>query len=120
MDARELAEATKEFDREFVRDSFGAPPSEALAQLRRAKRRAAGSKADDRVPGKPLTPAQRNRHRRARRNAGRSKPANGSARVLITIERRLLARADAHAKAHGTNRSQLIAKGLKALLGNAR
>ena len=72
------------------------------------------------MPGKSLTPAQRNRHRRARRSTGRSKLANGSARVLITIDRGLLARADAHAKAHGTNRSQLIAKGLKAVLGNAR
>jgi hypothetical protein len=71
------------------------------------------------TPGKPMTRAQKALHRSARRRtaAGRMKTGNGATRVQVTIERALLARADAFAKSQGTTRSELIAKGLKAVLG---
>ena len=39
MTGDELREATKEFDREFVADTFKAPGAQARAQLRRARGR---------------------------------------------------------------------------------
>lgn len=48
---------------------------------------------------------------------GRPKVGDGSARIQVTLERRLLARADEYAIEHGMTRSQLIARGLKGILG---
>jgi hypothetical protein len=83
MTSSELASATKEFDREYIADTFGRPQTRAQQQLRRARRR------------------------------GRPRVGKGARRVLITVERSLLAQADAYAKSHGLNRSQLVARGLK-------
>jgi hypothetical protein len=83
MTSNELASATKEFDREFIADTFGPPPAKAQQQLKRARRR------------------------------GRPRVGKGARRVLITVERTLLAQADAYAKSRGLNRSQLVARGLK-------
>ena len=73
------------------------------------------------VPGVPLTAAEKALHRRAKRRGAQQPPraaTNGEQeRVSITIERRLLERADAFAKAHGTSRSRLIAEGLEAVIG---
>jgi hypothetical protein len=45
------------------------------------------------------------------------KPADEkAARVLITVEQDLLARADAFAKKHGVSRSELIARGIRSVL----
>ncbi len=46
MNAQELAEATAEFDKEFIADSFGPPPPEALEQLERARKRGRSRKAE--------------------------------------------------------------------------
>lgn len=89
MTTRELREATKEFDEEFVADTFGSPTSKARATLARAKRR-----------GRPVV-------------------GKGAARVLVTIERGLLHEADAFAKAHQMSRSELIAAGLNRMIGAA-
>jgi len=90
MTAAELAEATKEFDKPFA----------ALQQ------------------SSPLTPTMRNAHRRA---AGRGRPrvGRGAAKLYISMERSLLKEADTYARKHGMSRSQLIASGLKAILGSA-
>lgn len=87
MNSTELAAATHEFDREFIADTFGSPPASARAQLRRAQRR------------------------------GRPRVGEGAQRVLVTVERELLAAADAYAKQHRLNRSQLIAQGLRKMIG---
>lgn len=88
MTTQELREATKEFDEEFIADTFGPPTPDARAALARAKRR------------------------------GRPTVGKGAARVLITIERGLLHEADAFAKDHDMSRSQLIAAGLNRMIGN--
>ena len=85
MTTSELAKATKEFDREFVADTFGTPTPAAKAQLQRAQR-------------------------------GRPRIGKGARRVLITVERNLLAQADAYAKQHRLNGSQLVAKGLRSVI----
>ena len=81
----ELAEATKEFDKEFV-------------------------------PTKPLTPSMTKREVRARRKMGRPRIGKGALRVLVTVERDLLQRADVFARRHKLTRSGLIAHCLKAVL----
>ena len=45
MNTQELAEATAEFDREFIADSFGPPPPEARQRLERARNRGRSRKA---------------------------------------------------------------------------
>jgi hypothetical protein len=87
MTARELHQATKEFDREFV----------------------AGSSL-------PLTPEMRRRWKKASRRLGRPRRGEGAKMVAITIERGLLRRVDAFARRKGINRSAAIAAGLEALL----
>jgi hypothetical protein len=73
------------------------------------------------MPGKPLSPRGKAEHARARRKAraGRPRIGHGAKRVLITVERGLLKRADAYAKQHGLNRSELIARGLASIIGSA-
>ncbi len=87
MDAQELAEATAEFDQEFVADTFG-----------------------------PLTPEMRARWEKARRHLGRSAKRHEAQVVSVSIDRELLARSDALAKKMKISRAGLIARGLKAVL----
>ena len=69
------------------------------------------------LPGKPLTPAQRRQHARARRRGpGRPRIGRGSKTIALTIELDLLDRADAYAKRKGLKRAQLVAKSLEALM----
>lgn len=70
------------------------------------------------LPGKPLTTAQRAQHRRAgvRANAGRPKIGDGAQIVPVSIERGLLAQADAFAKRHALKRSQMVAQGLRLVM----
>jgi hypothetical protein len=86
MTADELRSATAEFDREIRFEET-----------------------------RPLTSKDRARWNSAKKR-GRPKVGKGSRAVLITVERGLLSRADKFAKAHGTNRSRLIAMGLEAVL----
>lgn len=87
MNLEELREATKEFDREFVMDTF-----------------------------RPLTPQQRAQWNRMRPKRGRPQVGQGAAIVSVSIERGLLSRADRLAKRKKTSRAQLIARGLEHVL----
>lgn len=87
MTMDELAEATAEFDREFVSDEFSAPDAQALDQWRRAKRK----------PGGP-------------------RQGQGAKVISVTLEKELLARADRLAKSKKVSRASLIARGLRAVL----
>jgi len=88
MTTGELREATSEFDREFVGESFAA-----------------------------LTPEQRARFERARRKRGRPRVGMGSKTISVTVEKRLLAEADRLAKKLHLPRAALIARGLQAVVG---
>jgi hypothetical protein len=90
MNTTELAEATKQYDKPF-------------AALRESK---------------PLTAAMRQMHRRAAKR-GRPRVGKGAAKLYISMERGLLEQADRFAKSHGMTRSQLIADGIKAVIGSA-
>ncbi len=86
MTAAELREATKEFDREFVGDTF-----------------------------RPATPAERARFDRARKR-GRPRVGKGSKTIAVTVERGLLAKTDRLAKRLNVPRAVLVARGLEAVL----
>jgi hypothetical protein len=50
---------------------------------------------------------------------GRPKIGKGSKTISLTVEKDLLARADAYAKRNGISRAKLVAQGLRAIIGRA-
>ena len=90
MTADELAEATREFDREHVADTFRA-----------------------------MTPAEEKAWRAAVTKPRRGKPARdeGAKTISIEIQAGLLRRVDALAKKRGISRARLVAESLEAMLG---
>jgi hypothetical protein len=93
MNREELAEATKQFDEEFVADR-----------------------------GRPLNAEEREEDRlaRAKNPGGRPRVGNGSVRVNITIESGLLRKTDAIAKREKIGRSELIARSLKSTIADSK
>jgi hypothetical protein len=77
----------KEFDKEFIADTF-----------------------------KPLTPAQRDLWEKAKRRPGRPRVGGGAQVISLSIERDLLQKADARARARRITRAQLFAEALRAAL----
>ena len=67
------------------------------------------------LPGKPLTPADRAKHRKANLG-GRPRIGQGAKVVPISIERGLLKEADAFANRHKLKRSQMVAQALRLLM----
>lgn len=89
MTPAELAEATKEFNENFA---F--------------------------TKGRPLTPAEKKQHATARRR-GRPRIGQGAEKIRVSVERGLLNQTNAFAKRHGLSRSEMIARGLRAVLAGA-
>jgi hypothetical protein len=87
MNTAELREATKEFDQEFVGDTF-----------------------------RSATPKEQARFERARKR-GRPRNGMGSKTISVTVEASLLAETDRLAKKLHVPRAVLIARGLQAVLG---
>ena len=83
METKELAEATSEFDQEFAADAFGEPDEAARDKLERAQRK----------PGRPVR-------------------GDGAKAISVTVEKSILARADALAEKLGITRAQLIERAL--------
>lgn len=91
MTTDELAEATKQFDEEFVIDQ-----------------------------SRPLTPAEHVKWERLKRaTPGRPKVGEGVQVVSVSIEKQLLRSADRLAKRRKVSRASLIAEGLRALLASS-
>ena len=67
----------------------------------------------------PLTARQRSAWRKFQKNMGRPKIGNGSKVISVSVERGLLRQVDAFAKRTGMTRSELIARGMRAVMGNA-
>ena len=86
MTTAELARATREFDREFIADTFG-----------------------------PLDAKAKERDARARRR-GRPRRGKGAKVVSVTVERSVLDEADAFARKHHLTRAALIELGLRMVL----
>ena len=87
MNKTELAEATKEFDQEFIADK-----------------------------ARPMTLKERREERLARRR-GRPRIGKGAQKIHISLERGLVKQADKVAKQKGWCRSELIARALAAAIG---
>jgi hypothetical protein len=87
MTGKELAEATREFDQEFVIDKCT-----------------------------PLSAKMRARWQKAQRKSAKSDNGRGIQVISIRVERKLLSRSEALAKKMGITRDGLIARGLKAVL----
>ncbi len=87
LTVEELEHIAAEFDREFVADTFGPPPPEVRARLRRA-----------------------------RQKRGRPRRGAGSQAISVTVEKTLLRQIDALARRKKTPRAQLVARGLRAVL----
>jgi hypothetical protein len=86
MNTEELAEATREFDEDFA---F--------------------------LKGRPLTNRDKQLHAAARKR-GRPRVGLGAEKIRVSIERGLLAKSDAFAKKHRLSRSEMIARGLQAVM----
>ena len=90
MTTAELREETREFDQEFIGDTFGPPTPEQRAQFERAKRK-----------------------------RGRPRHGMGAKTISVTVEAQLLAKTDRLAKKLRVPRAVLISRGLQAVLGEA-
>jgi hypothetical protein len=89
MNTAELREATKQYDQEELG-----------------------------LPGKPLTPADKQLLAKARRR-GRPVVGQGAEKIRVSLERGLLKQADKEAKRLHISRSELIAQGLRSVLKKA-
>ena len=90
MNADELAEATSQYNNEYVG-----------------------------TPGKPLSTAQRKQHERAKTKIGRPIVGKGHKVISTSMEIGLLRQADALAKRRKIPRAALIAEGLRMVLSKA-
>jgi hypothetical protein len=72
---------------------------------------------------RPLNASERRQWQRfkarAKANMGRPKVGQGAKTISLTVEKTLLKEADAYARKHGMSRAQLVAQGLRAILGKA-
>ena len=95
----------------------GTMPYSAMtaAELRAATKEYDLPTHGDRLPGKPLTAAQRARFERARAR-GRPRVGEGAKVISLSVERELLAKADRIARAKGMSRAELFARALRAML----
>jgi predicted transcriptional regulator len=87
MNAKELAAATAQFDRECVIDQ-----------------------------SREQTPEERRQWRKAKQKRGRPKQGRGVQIISVSIEKGLLKKTDRLAKKLRTQRTKLIARGLEAVL----
>ena len=87
MNTGQLAQATREFEREFVADTFKAPGTPARARWQRATRK-----------------------------RGRPPLGRGVKIISVSVERGLLRRSDALARKMGLSRAALISRGLEKVL----
>lgn len=87
MSPKELREATKEFDEEFVTDK-----------------------------AQPLTPEMQRRWKRAKSKGSRAENGAAEAIIAVRLDKVLLERCTALAKQKRISRDALIVRGLKALL----
>lgn len=68
---------------------------------------------------RPLNAAERRQWRRFKAKMGRPKVGGGARTISLTVEIKLLKKADSYAKQHGLSRATLVAQGLRAVIGLA-
>jgi hypothetical protein len=65
---------------------------------------------------RPLTVESRRALARAANMGGRPRIGAGAKRINITVEKKLLSKADAYARRHGLSRAAVVAEGLKRIV----
>lgn len=68
---------------------------------------------------RPLDKRERAEWRTIKRKMGRPRIGRGTTNVSVSLEKKLLQRADRFARAHGMSRSELIARGVESFLSSA-
>jgi hypothetical protein len=68
---------------------------------------------------RPLNARERQEWRAFKKKLGRPRVGKGTTNVSVSMEKGLLKKADRFAKAHGMSRSELVANGVKAVIGSA-
>ena len=68
---------------------------------------------------RPLTKKERAEWRQIKKKIGRPKIGRGTTNISVSLEKSLLKAADRFAIKHGMSRSQLIARGVRAIIGSA-
>src|SRR5258706_12692107 len=68
---------------------------------------------------RPLNAQERRQWKRFKNKLGRPKVGKGAKTISLTVEKDLVAQADAYAKRHGISSAGLVGQGLRALLGSA-
>ena len=99
-----------------VRDFEGLPDSEKDRIVREIESESPEQRL---ARSRPLNAQERELWRRFKRKAGRPKIGRGTTNVSVSLEKSLLREADRYARRHGMSRSQLIAQGVRALIGSA-
>src|SRR5690349_4358034 len=103
--------------RKSVIDEFIALPD---AEKERIFNEIEAESPEDRLArSRPLNAEERRQWKRFKAKMGRPKVGKGAKTISLTVEKGLLARADAYAKKHGISRARMVAEGLKAVLGEA-
>lgn len=69
---------------------------------------------------RPLSTVERARFDRIKRKAGRPRVGQGAKVVAVTLEMGFLERVDAYAKHHDMKRAEMITRGLKIVMGEAK
>lgn len=100
-----------------VIDGFIALPDSEKARI--VKEIEAETPAERLARSHPLDARERKQWRRFKAKMGRPKIGRGSKTISLTVEKDLLARADAYAKRHGLSRAKLVARGIEAVIGPA-
>ena len=68
---------------------------------------------------RPLNKKERTEWRQIRRKIGRPRIGRGTTNISVSLEKSLVKAADRFAMKHGMSRSQLIARGVRAIIGSA-
>jgi len=68
---------------------------------------------------RPLNARERRQWRAFKKKLGQPRIGKETTNVSVSMEKGLLKKADRFAKAHGLSRSQLVASGVKAIIGSA-
>jgi hypothetical protein len=69
---------------------------------------------------RPPSAAERARFDRIKRKAGRPRIGQGAKVVAVTLEKGLFKRVDAYAKHHDMKRAEMITRGLRIVMGEAK
>jgi len=102
--------------RSTINDFIALPDSERERVVREIE---AETPVERLARSRPLNAQERKQWRRFKSKMGRPRMGKGAKTISLTVEKELLAEADAYARKHGVSRASLVARGLRAVLESA-